>query len=151
GSCVREKQLLTLPQYIFKMTGGSAAALGLTDRGVLRDGAWADITVFDPETIADTATYDAPHQYAVGVSTVVVNGTVVIDGGEHTGALPGRVLRFNQRTRCPREEPPRSFGLDDRCAAARWPAWPADGVARRYDGPRSRRTTAPRQIDRPAD
>ena len=86
--------LLTLPQAIFKMTGGSAAALGLTDRGVLREGAWADIAVFDPATIADTATYAEPHQYAVGVSTVIVNGTVVIDGGDHTGALPGQVLRF---------------------------------------------------------
>ena len=94
GRCVRERGLLTLPQAIFKMTGGAAAALGLTDRGVLAPGAWADITIFDPLTIADQATYDDPHRYAAGVSTVVVNGTVVIDGGAHTGALPGRVLRF---------------------------------------------------------
>ena len=97
GRCVRERGLLTLPQAVFKMTGGAAAALGLADRGVLRVGAWADIAVFDPETIAERATYEDPHQYAAGVSTVVVNGTVVIDGGEHTGALPGRVLRFPRR------------------------------------------------------
>jgi N-acyl-D-amino-acid deacylase len=97
GPCVRERGLLTLPEAVFKMTGGSAAALGLADRGVLRAGAWADITVFDPATIADQATYDDPHRYASGVSTVVVNGEVVIDGGEHTGALPGKVLRFPRR------------------------------------------------------
>jgi N-acyl-D-amino-acid deacylase len=97
GRCVRERGLLTLPQAIFKMTGGSAAALGLTDRGVLAEGSWADITVFDPATVADHATYDDPHRYATGVSTVVVNGTVVIDAGDHTGALPGRVLRFPRR------------------------------------------------------
>jgi N-acyl-D-aspartate/D-glutamate deacylase len=93
GPCVREQRLLTLPQAIHKMTGGAAAALGLADRGVLRVGAWADVTVFDPARIADTATYDDPHRYAAGVSSVVVNGQVVIDGGEHTGALPGRVLK----------------------------------------------------------
>jgi N-acyl-D-aspartate/D-glutamate deacylase len=75
------------------MTGASAAALGLRDRGVLREGGWADVTVFDPARIGERGTYDEPHQYAVGVSTVVVNGEVVIDGGDHTGALPGRVLR----------------------------------------------------------
>ena len=97
GRCVRERGLLTLPQAIFKMTGGAAAALGLTDRGVLAPGSWADITIFDPATVGEQATYDDPHRYAVGVSTVVVNGTVVIDGGDHTGALPGRVLRFRRR------------------------------------------------------
>ena len=92
GSCVRELGLLTLEAAIHKTTVGAAAALGLRDRGVLREGAWADVTVFDPARIAERATYDDPHQYAVGVSTVVVNGEVVVDGGDHTGALPGRVL-----------------------------------------------------------
>ena len=55
--------------------------------------AWADVAVFDPARIRDRSTYEEPHQYAAGVSTVVVNGEVVIDGGDHTGALPGRVLR----------------------------------------------------------
>ena len=99
GRAVRERRLLTLPQAVFKMTGGSAAALGLNDRGVLKTDAWADITVFDPQAIAERATYDDPHRYATGVSTVIVNGTVVIDGGDHTGAVPGRVLRFQRSVR----------------------------------------------------
>ena len=93
GPCVRDLGLLTLEQAVHKMTGGSAAALGWTDRGWLREGHWADITVFDPARIADLATYERPHQYATGVSTVVVNGEIVVDGGDHTGALPGRVIR----------------------------------------------------------
>jgi hypothetical protein len=64
-----------------------------TDRGLLRAGAWANVAVFDPTRIADRSTYEDPHRHAVGVSTVVVNGQVVVDGGDHTGALPGRVLR----------------------------------------------------------
>jgi len=93
GPCVRDLGLLTLEQAVHKMTGGSAQALGWTDRGWLREGHWADITVFDPARIADLATYERPHQYATGVSTVVVNGEIVVDGGDHTGALPGRVIR----------------------------------------------------------
>ena len=93
GHYVRELGLLSPPQGIHKMTGGSAAALGLTDRGLLRVGHQADICIFDPHVIIDRATYADPHQYAVGISTVIVNGVVVIDAGEHTGQLPGRVLR----------------------------------------------------------
>jgi N-acyl-D-amino-acid deacylase len=93
GHYVRELGLLSLPRAIYKMTGGSAAALKLVDRGLLRQGYRADITVFDPQTVADRATYDDPHRYAAGISTVIVNGVVVIDAGEHTGELPGRVLR----------------------------------------------------------
>ena len=93
GQCVRDLHWFTLPQAVFKVTGGAAAALGLAGRGVLREGYAADVTVFDPARIADRATYDEPHQFASGVSTVIVNGAVVVDGGEHTGALPGRVLR----------------------------------------------------------
>jgi N-acyl-D-aspartate/D-glutamate deacylase len=93
GRYVRDLGLLSLPQGVYKMTGGSAAALGLKDRGLLREGYRADVTVFDPQTIADRATYDDPHQYAAGIPTVIVNGAVVIDAGEHTGALPGQVLR----------------------------------------------------------
>ena len=93
GRYVRDLGLLSLPQGVYKMTGGSAAALGLVDRGLLREGHRADITVFDPQAIADQATYEDPHQYAAGISTVIVNGVVVIDAGEHTGALPGQVLR----------------------------------------------------------
>jgi len=97
GHYVRELGLLTLPDAIHKMTGGSATALGLVDRGLLREGYRADITIFDPETVAERATYDDPHQYPAGISTVIVNGVVVVDGGEHTGALPGWVLRRGPR------------------------------------------------------
>ena len=93
GHYVRELGLLTLPQAIYKMTGGAAQALGMVKRGLLREGYWADITLFDPDTINATATYAEPHQYATGISTVIVNGEVVIEDGEHTGALPGQVLR----------------------------------------------------------
>ena len=93
GQCVRDLGWLTLPQAVYKVTGGAAAALGLTGRGILREGDAADVVVFDPARIADLATYDDPHRYATGVSTVVVRSEVVIDGGDHTGALPGRVLR----------------------------------------------------------
>jgi len=93
GPYVREKKLFTLESAVHKTTGGAARALGLSDRGVLRPGFRADVAVFDPSRMADRSTYPEPHQYATGVSTVIVNGEVVIDGGDHTGALPGRVLR----------------------------------------------------------
>jgi N-acyl-D-amino-acid deacylase len=93
GPWVRDLKLFTLESAVHKTTGGAARALGLTDRGLLRSGFRADVTVFDPARIADQSTYPDPHRYAIGVSTVIVNGAVVIDGGDHTGALPGRVLR----------------------------------------------------------
>jgi N-acyl-D-amino-acid deacylase len=93
GRYVRDLGLLSLPQAIYKMTGGSAVALGLQDRGLIREGYWADLVLFDPQQIADQATFDNPHRYATGISTVLVNGTVAIEQGEHTGALPGRILR----------------------------------------------------------
>ena len=93
GRYVRDLGLLSLPKGVYKMTGGSAAALGLRDRGLLREGYRADVSIFDPQTIADRATYEDPHRYAAGILTVIVNGVVVIDAGEHTGALPGQVLR----------------------------------------------------------
>ena len=85
GHYVRDLGLMPLHTAVHKMTGGSAAALRLVDRGTLREGNWADVTVFDPDTVAEVATYDDPHQYATGISTVVVNGEVVIDEAEHTG------------------------------------------------------------------
>ena len=93
GPCVRDWKLFTLEAAVHKTTGGAARALGLADRGLLRVGSRADVAVFDPARIADQSTYPEPHRYATGVSTVIVNGEVVIDGGDHTGALPGRVLR----------------------------------------------------------
>lgn len=93
GRYARDLGLLTLPQAVAKMTGVAATALGLTDRGLLRDGYHADVVVFDAETIVDKASFDEPHTYPDGIGTVIVNGAVVIDDGEHTDALPGRLLR----------------------------------------------------------
>lgn len=76
-----------------KMTGMPAARMGLSDRGVLREGAFADVAVFDPATVADRSTFQAPHQYPAGIPYVVVNGRVVVDGGRYTGVRAGRVLR----------------------------------------------------------
>lgn len=93
GHYARDLQLLSLPEAVRKMTGGPARVLRLLDRGLLREGYRADVTVFDPATIIDRATYEDPHRYPLGISTVIVNGIVVVDAGQHTGALAGRVLR----------------------------------------------------------
>jgi dihydroorotase/N-acyl-D-amino-acid deacylase len=93
GVYVREKKLLGLEEAVGKMTSFPAARLGLADRGVLRPGMKADLVVFDPGTIRDRATFENPHRYAEGVSLVVVNGQVVLEGERMTGARPGRVLR----------------------------------------------------------
>lgn len=93
GHYVRDRKLMSLEEGIHRMTGLPAANWKLADRGCLRPGCFADIVVFDPTAIADRATYDKPQQYAVGVSDVFVNGVQVLRDGEHTGALPGRVVR----------------------------------------------------------
>jgi len=93
GRYVRELHVITLEDAIRKMTSANAEKISILDRGRIKVGFAADITVFDSNTIADRATFVQPHQYAVGVSYVLVNGQVVLDGGTHTGALPGRVLR----------------------------------------------------------
>lgn len=92
GKYVREEKLLSLEAAIHKMTGLPASNLGLDRRGLLRAGYFADVVVFDPKTIADRATFDRPHQYAVGFEHVFVNGVHVLKDGEHTGAKPGRAL-----------------------------------------------------------
>ena len=93
GKYCREEGLFDLPTAVHKMTGQSAQLLGVADRGRVDVGLIADLVVFDPETVIDRADFMNPHQYAQGIESVLVNGAVVIDGGEHTGALPGRVLR----------------------------------------------------------
>lgn len=92
GRYVREKKLLTVEEAVRKMSAMPAARIGLFDRGVLRPGMKADVAVFDPERVADRATFEKPHQYAEGVSLVVVNGQVVFENGAMTPARPGRVL-----------------------------------------------------------
>ncbi len=93
GVYVRELKVLRLEDAVRKMTSLNAAKLGVTDRGILRAGNFADLTLFDPEHVIDHATYDKPFQYPDGIAYVVVNGKLVIDGGKHTGARPGRALR----------------------------------------------------------
>jgi len=92
GVYVRDRKALSLTQAVKKMTSMPAAKLGLKDRGILKQGNFADIVVFDPATIADKATYTEPEQYPVGIDYVIVNGQIVIDHDKHTGALPGKVL-----------------------------------------------------------
>jgi N-acyl-D-amino-acid deacylase len=89
---VRDEGVLTLEEAIRKMTSLPAQVLRLPDRGLLREGYWADVVVFDPDRVADRATFEQPKQYPLGVDYVVVNGTPVVEGGNHTGARPGRVL-----------------------------------------------------------
>ena len=93
GRFVREQHLLTLEDAIRKMSGAVAERLGIRDRGELREGMYADILVFDPNTIIDKATYEQPHQLSVGVRYVLVNGGPVVDDGKVTGAKPGMVVR----------------------------------------------------------
>ena len=92
GKYVRDEKILTLEDAVRKMTSLPAQTLRLKDRGLLKEGYWADVVVFDPKTVADTATYESPQQYAKGVPFVLVNGTVVVDNGNHTGARSGKVI-----------------------------------------------------------
>jgi dihydroorotase/N-acyl-D-amino-acid deacylase len=93
GHYVRETHTLTLEEAIRKMTTLPASILRLTDRGRLREGGAADVVVFDPATIGETNSFEKPKSYAAGVSYVLVNGVLVIDKGEHTGAKPGKAIR----------------------------------------------------------
>ena len=97
GRYVREEKLLSLEEAVRKMTSANTSKLRIYDRGLLRPGMWADVTVFDPNTITDRATFESPHQYATGVLYVIVNGTVVLDQGRHTGSRPGTILARTAR------------------------------------------------------
>ena len=90
---VKEKGTLRLEEAVRKMTSWPATRMRLADRGVIRVGAWADVTIFDLEALDDRATYERPMEFPSGIEWVLVNGVVVIDRGRHTGARPGRVLR----------------------------------------------------------
>jgi dihydroorotase/N-acyl-D-amino-acid deacylase len=93
GRYVREQHLFTLEEAVRKMSGAVAARLALRDRGLLREGMYADVVVFDDSTIMDLATPEKPHQISRGVEQVFVNGVQVVRDGKHTGATPGRVLK----------------------------------------------------------
>jgi len=92
GRYVRETRDLGLEEAVRKMTSANATKVGIYDRGLLRPGMWADVTVFDPASVVDRATYEKPHQYPEGIRYVIVNGAVVMDQGRHTGRRPGTVL-----------------------------------------------------------
>ncbi|UPT61964.1 MAG: D-aminoacylase [Hyphomonadaceae bacterium JAD_PAG50586_4] len=93
GYYVRERRVMPLEQAIQRLTSMPAQSIAISERGSLREGYYADVVVFDPATIADHATFAAPHAYATGVRDVFVNGEQVLRDGEHTGAMPGRVVR----------------------------------------------------------
>jgi N-acyl-D-amino-acid deacylase len=101
GKYVRDEKTTTLQDAVHRLTGFAATQVGLSNRGMLKSGYFADVTVFDPKTIADTATYEKPHQYAVGVRDVFVNGVQVLKNGEPTAARPGRFLKGPGAGRCP--------------------------------------------------
>jgi N-acyl-D-aspartate/D-glutamate deacylase len=98
GRFVRDQKVLSLAEALRKMTSLPATQLRITDRGTLREGAFADVVVFDEPTVADTATFEAPHSFPIGIETVVVNGVVTVSGSEHTGAKAGRPLRRPSQT-----------------------------------------------------
>lgn len=84
---------MTLEEAVRKMTSAVANRLSIRDRGLLREGMFADVVVFDPNTVGDRATFEQPHQLSVGVRYVFVNGVAVVKDGSHTGAKPGRIVR----------------------------------------------------------
>ncbi len=92
GKYVRDEKVIPMKEAIHRLSGLPATNLGLDHRGFVKEGMFADVVVFDPATITDRATFEKPHQYAVGVKHVFVNGVQVIKDGEHTGAKPGRAL-----------------------------------------------------------
>ncbi|MEK7241438.1 MAG: amidohydrolase family protein, partial [Planctomycetota bacterium] len=93
GRYAREKGVLSMEGAVHKMTGLPARKLGLKERGLLKEGYFADITIFDPGKITDRATYQEPHEYSAGIEYVFVNGRLTVDKGQHTGALGGLVLK----------------------------------------------------------
>ena len=93
GKYVRDEQVISLAEAIRRLTSFPAGNLGISDRGSLQSGYFADIAIFDPAQIQDHATFADPHQYATGVRDVIVNGVPVLLDGEHTGATPGRFVK----------------------------------------------------------
>jgi N-acyl-D-amino-acid deacylase len=93
GRYVRDERIVPLEEGIRRLTALPAANIGITHRGRLAPGFFADVVVFDPARIQDRATFEKPHQYSTGVQHVIVNGVQVLKDGEHTGATPGRVVR----------------------------------------------------------
>ena len=99
---VREKKVLRLEDAVRKMSSLPAQTFHLRNRGEVREGNWADLVVFDPETVADRATYKDPHHYATGFQCVFVNGTLVVENDAHTGAMPGKTLPHGVSVNAPK-------------------------------------------------
>jgi N-acyl-D-amino-acid deacylase len=112
---VREEKRVPIEEAVRRMTAHPAAVLGLRERGRLAQGHYADVVVFDPATIQDHASYQEPHQYATGVSHVIVNGTLALEDGEPTDARPGRFVRGRAWTGWP------DGGCRDSAADWEWP------------------------------
>ena len=93
GKYVRDEGVITLEDAIRKMTGAVAARLLIRERGLLQDGMYADVVVFDPASVREHSTFERPHQLSTGVEHVFVNGVQVVRDGRHTGAKPGRIVR----------------------------------------------------------
>jgi N-acyl-D-aspartate/D-glutamate deacylase len=113
GRYVRDEKVITMEEAVRKMTSANAAKIGVYDRGVIRPGMWADISVFDPATVIDNSTWDKPHQYATGIEYVLVNGQLVLAKGQHTNARPGQIIHGQWTQRHPFDEVrPRRRGVD---------------------------------------
>jgi N-acyl-D-amino-acid deacylase len=93
GHYARDLKLFTLEEAIRKSTSVPAQKFRIDRRGVLQEGNFADIVIFDPDNIREVGVFGDPHHYPEGIDAVIVNGQVVIDNGEHTGSLPGQILR----------------------------------------------------------
>ncbi len=102
GYYVRDEKVLRLEEAVRKMTSFAAEAAGIPDRGLIKRGFWADLVVFDPQTVASRATFEKPNQYSAGIPYVAVNGVLVVDGGNVTGAKPGRPVRGPGYSEAPR-------------------------------------------------
>ena len=106
GRYVRDEKVVPLEEAVRKLSGLPATNLELEGRGFIREGMFADVVVFDPGTIADRATFEAPHQFAVGMKHVFVNGAQVLKDGEHTGAKPGRAVYGPGKKAAPKRPTP---------------------------------------------
>jgi N-acyl-D-aspartate/D-glutamate deacylase len=96
GKYVRQDKVLSLPEAVRRMTSLSAQTFGLVDRGKIEPGYWADLVLFNPETVIDTATYDEPQQEPLGIHTVIVNGQLALQNGQHHNAASGKMLRYRR-------------------------------------------------------
>src|SRR5437763_11487610 len=92
GRYVREEKVISMEEAVRKMTSANAAKIHIYDRGLLRPGMWADVTIFDAAKVMDKSTFEQPHQYAEGIEHVFVNGKLVLSKGKHLGTRPGVVL-----------------------------------------------------------